>query len=353
MKTYLVVLILSAITSFLMTPWARSLAFKIGAVDLPNSRKVHTGAMPRLGGVAVIIGFLACWIGFYLVDNRISEAFQNYEKRLLGLLFGTLVMLALGIYDDIKGANARKKFAVQILAGLLLIFSGIRIETLSNPFGSPLHLGVWSTPITLLWIVGVTNAINLLDGIDGLATGVAACISLTLGVFSIFMDNILLAILSLSLTGACLGFLPHNYFPARIFLGDSGSLVIGFVLSAIGIMSVFKAPTAVALAVPLLIFALPIFDTGSVVIGRLLRGDSVFEADRSHVHHRLLELGWTHKKAAGFLYILTGVLAVCALGVSLIRSVQFTLIVSVMVMLLAISLIIAWRRSNRGRLDDK
>ena len=310
-------------------------------------------AMPRLGGLAVYVGFVVCWVGFYVIDNRVSEVFQSYEKRLLGLAIGSCMMLVLGIYDDIKGADARKKLVVQLLAATCLIASGMRIETLTNPFGAPFELGWLSIPFTLLWVVGVTNAVNLLDGIDGLATGVAACIGLTLAVFSIWMNNVIVAILSLCLTGACLGFLPHNYYPARIFLGDTGSLVLGFILSAVGIMSVFKAPTAAAILLPILIFALPIFDTSSVIIGRVVRGDAIFEADKSHVHHRLLDLGWSHKKASTFLYLLTGLFGFCALAMSLVGSIRFIAVVFVMVIVLVLSLIWSWRRAINGGTRDR
>jgi UDP-GlcNAc:undecaprenyl-phosphate GlcNAc-1-phosphate transferase len=217
-------------------------------------------------------------------------------------------MLFLGIYDDFKGADAFKKLFVQISVALVLYYFGYRIESLSNPFGSDWVLGVASLPVTLLWIVGITNAINLLDGIDGLAVGITASTALTLSAINILGGQTMVALLCLCLAGACLGFLPYNFSPARIFLGDSGSLFLGLVLSSVSILSSYKAATATFVAMPIymvFLFGLPLIDTASVFIGRLLSGRSVFKADMTHVHHRLLRFGWTQKQAAYILYSLS------------------------------------------------
>src|SRR5256885_11576768 len=181
MRTYFAILILSALASFLATPWARKIAEKLGAIDLPSDGKIHAHPTPRLGGIAVFIGFLAPLASFYLWQNRVTAIFRNYEKPVFGLLLAGISMLALGIYDDCRGADARKKFAVQIPAALFLYYFGFRVDVLSNPFGQPIHLGWFALPFSVMWIVMITNAINLLDGIDGLVPGVTAVIALSLG----------------------------------------------------------------------------------------------------------------------------------------------------------------------------
>jgi UDP-GlcNAc:undecaprenyl-phosphate/decaprenyl-phosphate GlcNAc-1-phosphate transferase len=236
-KTYMVVLLVAAAGAFMLTPSVIRLALTWGAVDHPSSRKVHQKVMPRMGGLAVYFAFCLPWAGLYLIDNPVSAAFRDFEKRFAVLVFGATTMLLLGIYDDLKGANAGKKLIVQVGAAFVLWAGGIRIEDLAIPWSDPIDLNWFSLPVTILWIVGVTNAINLLDGIDGLVTGVTAVMAICLAIINVLSGNILLALLTLSLAGACLGFLPYNHSPARIFLGDTGSLTIGIVLGGIGVLS--------------------------------------------------------------------------------------------------------------------
>lgn len=317
-KTYLVMFLVSAVGSFALTPVAMRIAHRIGAVDIPSPRKIHKVPMPRLGGLAVFLGFFLPWGGLYLLHNHIALAFQNYEILFLALAIGTSCMLALGTFDDIRGADAVQKFLVQIAVACLLWSAGFRISSFSSPFGSPIPLHpALSLPITVLWIVGVTNAINLLDGIDGLVAGVAAVIGLSLAIINIISQNPILALLTIALTGASLGFLPYNYSPARIFLGDSGSLTIGMVLSCIGVLSVFGEPGKSGanplITVPLILFGLPLFDTFRVMVKRFLAGTPIFQADKNHVHHQLLKMGLSQKQAAWTLYsvaALTGMMAV-------------------------------------------
>ena len=347
MKTYLAVLILSALAAYFLTPLARRLAVRWGAMDLPDERKIHAQPMPRLGGLAVFGGFCSPWAFFYLLDNLVTARFHNYEKLILALLLGAAVMLALGIYDDLKGANATQKFLVQIITAIGLYFGGFQITTLSNPFGTPFELGWLSLPASVLWIVAITNAINLLDGIDGLVAGITACIALALAVINILAGNIIVALLTLCLAGACLGFLPHNFSPARIFLGDSGSLFIGIVLACIGILSLFKAATVTFILVPLLLFGLPIYDTLSVIYGRLRRRAPLFQADKSHVHHRLLNQGLNHSQAATMLYGVTLLLGAVGVFLSLEQFPYTIVVVSGFVFLLAVITVRAWlRRRN-------
>ncbi len=325
-KTYLLMLFIAAMGAFWLTPFAAWLAHRIGAIDLPNARKVHARPTPRLGGVAVVLGFCLPWAALYLLRNPVSLAFQNYETLFGTLILGVFAMLALGIYDDCKGADASKKFIAQILIAVGLWFGGFKIQGIDNPWGlEPFQVGVFSLPITVLWIVGVTNAINLLDGIDGLVAGVTACIALSLAVINTISGNVVVTLLTLALAGACLGFLAYNHAPAQIFLGDSGSLTIGLVLACIGVISVFNQGTGAAspiLTVPLILFSLPLFDTLRVMVLRMARGVSVFQADRTHVHHRLLDLGLNHRQAAWTLYLVAGSTGLLAIVLSLLDGVQ-------------------------------
>lgn len=351
-KTYIAVLILSSLASFFLTPVARRLAFRWGAMDHPDARKVHADPMPRLGGLAVFGGFCFPWAFFYFLDNRVTLTFQNYEKMFGALMTGAFAMLLLGAWDDIKGLGAVPKLAAQTVVASGLFLMGFQIDILSNPFGAAIPLGWMSLPVTVLWIVGITNAINLLDGIDGLATGVTACIAISLAVINVLGGNIMVALLTLCLAGACAGFLPHNFAPARIFLGDSGSLFLGMILACIGVISLFKAATATFVLVPLVLFALPLIDTTSVFVGRLWRGAPVFKGDRTHVHHRLLSLGLSHRQAALFLYVITLLLGLIAVMLTA-RNTPATLIVGGL--LLALLLAAYWgiaRQPDRGKDED-
>lgn len=346
MKTYITIVVLACVVTFFLTPAARWLAFRFGAMDQPGGRKVHREAMPRFGGMAVFGGFCAPWGGLYLVENRVADTFQDYEKLFGALMLGAFAMLVIGMIDDLKELRPGRKLLAQLAVALGLYFGGFRIASVSNPLGDPFQLGWFSLPVSVLWIVGLTNAINLLDGIDGLAVGVTACIALALALINILGGNIIVALLTLSLAGACLGFLPYNFSPARIFLGDSGSLFIGLVLSCVGMISLFKAATATFIAVPLILFALPLYDTASVMVGRALRGAPIFGADKTHVHHRLLQFGLSHRQAAVLLYGLCVALSGLAVVLSLQQSNTPVLKVGGLVVILAVVTWWAWRKSR-------
>lgn len=356
-KTYAVVFLLSVIGSFLFTPLAKRLAFKWGAVDLPNARKIHKTPMPRMGGVAVFLGFCLPWAGIYLLDNFVSHYFREYERLFVALVAASAAMLGLGIYDDCRGADAAKKFLVQTAVALFLYFAGYRIDEVSNPWtGNDFQLGWFGLPLTVLWIVGVTNSINLLDGIDGLVSGVTFFIAISLAVINAMAGNVLLALLTLCLAGACLGFLPHNHYPAKIFLGDSGSLTIGMVLACVGVLSLFRAGTTTGsanpvISVPLILFGLPLFDTARVMLKRLMRGVSMFQADKNHVHHRLLSLGLSQKHAAWVLYFVAAGLGAASVLLSRLE-IGHQLQLSVLFATLAVAAYVFWRIHLRELFDQ-
>jgi len=316
MRTYFTMLLLAAIVSFLVTPFAQRLAFLIGAVDKPDPRKIHRAPTARTGGVAVFLGFCAPWAVLYLLDNQVVRIFQQQERTFFTLIACGLAMFALGFADDILNFNPRTKLIVQIGVATVMYYGGFRISEVSNPFTSAIPLGWLSLPVTILWIVGITNATNLLDGMDGLVAGVAAVMALSLAMINILGGNVLVALLTFSLAGAALGFLPYNFTPARIFLGDSGSLFLGVIMAGISTLSFFKAATATLVLIPLLLFALPLFDTTQVVIGRLRRGKHPFSPDKNHVHHRLMRLGLNQRQAALFLYTVTLFLGVSSIILS-------------------------------------
>jgi UDP-GlcNAc:undecaprenyl-phosphate/decaprenyl-phosphate GlcNAc-1-phosphate transferase len=346
-KTYLVMFVLSAVGSFCFTPLARYVAFKWGAVDMPNARKIHKVPMPRLGGVAVFLGFCLPWAGLYLLQNPIALSFRDYERLFAALLLGSTAMFALGVYDDCRGADASKKFLIQLCVATALFVAGFRIEEITNPWGPDLKLGWFALPVTVLWIVGVTNAVNLLDGIDGLVAGVTTCMALSLAIINAMAGNILLALLTVCLAGATAGFLPRNHHPAQMFLGDSGSLTIGMVLACVGVLSLFRSETLSGAAspmitVPLILFGLPLFDTVRVMLKRLSRGVSMFQPDKNHVHHKLLALGLNQKHAAWLLYFVAASLGAASVLLSRLEP-RYQLQLSILFAALAIGAYLFWK----------
>lgn len=279
--------------AFALTPIIRRLAYRIGALDQPNSRKIHRQAMPLLGGIAIYLSFWAvAALSLFLLEG---------SSQLRGLFWGSSLILALGLYDDIKGLSYKAKLAGQFTAAFVLLAYNIKIEFITLPFQDITFLGIFVVPLTLLWIVGLTNAVNLVDGVDGLATGVSAIASIVM--FALTWGEFpLIPVLALILAGAALGFLPHNFSPARIFLGDTGSLFLGFMLAGFSIMGVTKQATFTTLIVPVLIFGLPITDTFYAIWRRIRNGQPIFKADKGHIHHRLLDVGLTTRQTVLVLY---------------------------------------------------
>ena len=305
----------ACLVSALLTPLIAWLARYKGWLDLPTeARKVHRQPVPRLGGVAVVAAFMTPLLGLMMVGNRASQLLYHDERLTLGLLLGGIAIVALGVYDDLKGADARLKLGVQSSVAIFVWALGFRIELLGNPMGEPFATGILSLPITWLWIVGVINAMNLIDGLDGLASGIALFASGVLFCVALTDEAVILCLLTASLGGAILGFLFFNFNPARIFLGDSGSMFLGFLLASISIWSQRKGTTAAALFIPVLALGLPILDTSLSFIRRLIRGTSPFKADREHMHHRLMDLGLTHRGTVLTLYATSAVFSMGALA---------------------------------------
>lgn len=311
--------------SIALTPFVRKLAFKLGAVACENCRTIHKGNMPRLGGIAVFTAFLA---GIVLMIIFSDERFAALRREAIVFLVGGSFILLLGIFDDTRGANWYQKLVVQLIAALLVILFGYRIAAVANPFGAPLALGVFSYPFTLLWIVGITNAFNLIDGLDGLAAGIsfgAACIMLFI---SLWFGNLGSAFPAAILAGSIGGFLIYNFNPAKIFLGDSGSLLIGFLLACFSINGTFRDSSGVAIYIPMVVLGVPILDTFLAILRRFRKGVHFFHPDKEHIHHRLLQLGVSHRNAVLLLIAISFFWGFVAFAIYIVNS-QYSLLLIV------------------------
>jgi UDP-GlcNAc:undecaprenyl-phosphate GlcNAc-1-phosphate transferase len=301
--TFLVAFLLSALTALVLTPLVRGAAHRLGLVDAPSeARKVHVRPVPRLGGVAIAAAFFVPIVGLFFWSNDVSTAYLGDVSRVIGLFGGSAVVVLLGLSDDLLDLRPRTKLAVQTAVAVAVYLLGYQINLIANPFGPNLELGWLALPVTVLWIVGVMNAINLIDGLDGLASGVSLFTVLTLFVLAVVSGNVVVALTSAALAGALLGFLRYNFNPASIFMGDAGSLFLGFVLATTAISGSAKSSTVVALGIPLLALGLPLLDTSVAIVRRLLGGRPIFGADRGHIHHRLLDRGLTHRQVVLVLY---------------------------------------------------
>jgi len=323
MTTILVAFLLSLVAALLLTPLVRVVAVRLGAIDHAlTSRKIHGKPIPRMGGLAIILAFCLPLLGLLFWDTGVGRLFWANARLALGLVAGGLAIAALGVFDDLRGSGAKHKLVIQFAVAALMWWVGFRVEQISTPFGAPLELGVLGFPLTLLWIAGVTNAMNLIDGLDGLAGGVAfAAVAATFWV-SFDSSQLLMALLMASLGGALLGFLRYNFNPASIFMGDTGSMFLGFVLATTSLHTHQKASTAVALLVPIVALALPIGDTLLSMARRVVRGQRVFSSDRGHIHHRLMALGLSHRATVLVLYGISAILAGIAVQMNRADAIQ-------------------------------
>jgi UDP-GlcNAc:undecaprenyl-phosphate GlcNAc-1-phosphate transferase len=310
---------------FLGTPLVKKLAYKIKALDQPAERKVHNKPMPRLGGLAICLGF---WLTVLLTTEMTSG--------LYGLLVGGLLITLVGIIDDIKGVTARQKLVVQIVAASIVIYAGVRVDFITHPVKGVISLGYWSYPLTLLWIIGITNAVNLIDGLDGLAAGVSAIAAVTLGVIAYLETSQQAAMLALILAASIFGFLKYNFHPAQIFMGDTGSLFLGFNLSVLAIIGLTKSATIISLFLPVVILGIPIIDTLFAIMRRYFGGRPIFSADKEHLHHRLLRLGLSHEHTVLAMYGVSVVLSFSAIIMALVTTAQGMLIMVALILGLCI-----------------
>ena len=346
--------IVSFAFTFATTPLVRRFAFKIGAIDIPkDNRRMHKKPTPRIGGLAIIFGFTVATL-----------CFAQPSRQLYGTLAGAAIIAVMGVIDDCKNLPAKLKFVIQIIAALVVVFAGdIKIDVFTNPnflSDNPYWvLPEWlSVTLTVIWIVFITNAVNFIDGLDGLAAGVSAIMSISLVFISIRVGEYSIAILGIALMGSCFGFLPFNFNPAKIFMGDTGPTFLGFMLATLSIQGVFKSYAVISFAVPLLILGLPLFDALFAMIRRILRGQSPMTADRGHLHHRLVDMGFSQKQTVFILYAISGVLGITAVLLAesgVLRA--LLLVICVLILLLIGSMLgknsyVHQHQDNRNLTDD-
>lgn len=339
MNTYFAIFLIATFSSLIITPLVRRLCERFHLLDIPvDGRKMHNKAVPRLGGVAIYAACVIALSTLPFVDNLLTQSLRHHTSEIfLALIPATLVLL-LGIYDDLRGTNASVKFAALGLIATLFYVMGGRIEVLSIPFVGSVHLpSTLSFLLTVLWLVGIANAFNLIDGLDGLASGAALFSTLVILVVSFSQSAPLMIVVALVLCGALAGFLRYNFNPASIFLGDSGALFVGFTLAALSVLGSQKATTAVAVVIPVLAFGLPVIDTGVTMARRLISRKPLFQGDNEHIHHMLLARGWSQRQVALILYSVSAIFGLVAmLFVNTgSRSIGFVLFVVAVVVIIA------------------
>ena len=301
------------IVALIATPAVILLAKKTGAMDAPNARKVHKKPIPRIGGLAIYTGFMASIIfvavKFGLDDEMIRET--------VGLTLSGNLIVALGLVDDYKNLPAKVKLLGQIIAAAVLVLAfNVRIDFVTDPFGDYLYLDNIAIPATMFWLVGLTNTVNLIDGLDGLAAGVASIASFTILLIALEQGFILVAVMTAALAGAAVGFLKYNFNPAEIFMGDTGSMFLGFMLAGISVTGAVKSVATIALVVPIFALGLPILDTTFAIVRRLRGGVPIFKPDKGHLHHRLLSVGFTQRQAVLLMYVISALFGLSAIALT-------------------------------------
>lgn len=320
MVEYIISFAVAFIVAFSSTPIAKKIAFRVGAIDVPkDNRRMHKKPIALAGGLAIFCGFVFSVL-FTVISSKITGTnwLESY-RLILGLLVGTIIITLTGFVDDVKPLSAKTRLVFQSIAAIsTILISDIRIERVTNPF-SPVGVTElsWyiSYPLTILWMIGITNAFNLIDGLDGLAAGVSTISSLSLFLVSMLTPTVgpFASVMTAALTGASLGFLPFNFNPAKIFMGSTGAYFLGFTLAAVSIEGMFKSYTAISIAIPILALGLPLFDTIFAIIRRLINGKPIMCADRGHLHHKLIDMGLSHKQSVLVLYLASAVLGLCAI----------------------------------------
>lgn len=293
---------LSLVISLIITPILIRYAKKLNITDKPNQRKVHKDPIPTIGGLAIFISFLA---GLVILQPE-----SHYHAA---IITGAALIIALGMLDDVYELPAKVKFITQLIAASLVVFwGGLQVEFINLPFGGQVEFGFLSSVVTILWIVGVTNAINLIDGLDGLAGGVSLIALFTISCMAIIMGDVYVATMALILLFSTGGFLRYNFFPAKIFMGDTGALFLGFMISVLALLG-FKNVTIISFIIPIFILGVPISDTLIAIVRRLINKQPLSSPDSSHIHHRLVKFGFTHKQTVLFIYGLSMMFSVAAI----------------------------------------
>jgi len=334
--TYIMVYFASALLALLATPVVIRIGQRMGIVDAPNVRKVHAAVTPRIGGVAIVFAMLTTTGLILALDNGVGEAVRGIRTQLVGLIVASILIFVSGLIDDVRNLPARAKLAFQIGAALLVCAFGVRIEEIDISQDMVVHFGLLSWPITVFWIVGITNAVNLIDGLDGLAAGISAIACGVIAVFAFHTGQVVMGILMIALLGSLTGFLFFNFNPAKVFMGDCGSLFLGFVLATTSVMCVSKTAMVVGLALPMLALGIPIFDTLFSMLRRILERRSCFAPDRGHIHHRLLDMGLDHRHAVILMYAVTVIAAGLGVAMMVIRDEGMIVVFAAVVLFMAL-----------------
>lgn len=343
---YIIAFALSFGIVLFLTPWARKVSVKLGAIDQPKARGLHKKPMPRLGGLAIFLGFMATMIAtsFFVEEFR--------ALQFVGFAVGGIIIAGLGMLDDIYNLRPYIKLFVQIAVALVVVFTGTRIDFIG--WDMPAFFDYLTIPVTIIWIVGIINAVNFIDGVDGLAAGVTSIASVFLAILSIMTGSPMAVIFTITLAGSCLGFLPRNFSPADVIMGDTGSTFLGYVLAVSSIIGVYKGYALLSVVIVAFAMALPIMDTIFVFISRIIKGKSPMTADRGHFHHKLIDkAGFSHKKTVVVLYIASAIFGIIAI---LIALQDFrVLIIGLVLVLVLISLFYSYRKrvSNIKTSDDE
>jgi len=346
-KSYIAAFLVATGVVALVTPFVLAIARRYRLYDAPDGdRKIHVAPTPRLGGIAIACGILAPIISLAFFSNDFALELKSDAGRLVAFLGGAFAILALGVYDDLKGIGAWGKLGVQALVGLLLWESDLRVIQVTI-FDHTVALGLWSLPLTLLWVAGFINAMNLIDGLDGLAAGVALFASVSLFIVAEIDGSGFLALLAATTAGAALGFLVFNFSPALIFMGDAGSMLFGYIFAVAGLWSASKRTSLMALALPMVALGVPMFDTGFAFLRRAAAGRSPFRSDRSHIHHQLIAGGLTHRQAVVAIYLVCCVLAAGTVAIKATDDLRIGVVFAV----LALATVVAVRQWMRARLS--
>lgn len=332
MTTIISFFFLSLLIAMVATPFVKKLGHWIGALDYPDDRKIHSQVVPRCGGLAIYLGFFLPFLALLFYRTAVTE-FLTWDRMTIGLMAGSTFILLVGLWDDIRGLRAWIKLVLQIVAALIAWWAGFRIEIMYIPFLGSIDFAFFSLPVTVFWFVAVINALNLMDGLDGLATGIALFAAIILALVSLLRNNLPAALLFASFSGALLGFLRYNFNPASIFLGDSGSYFVGFILAALGIGTSQKSSVTAAILIPVIALGLPLIDMIFATFRRFIFGIKIFAPDREHLHHKLLKLGYTHRRATLVFYGITVILGLTALLVENLRDDRAGLILGALTLL--------------------
>lgn len=333
MPNYIFTFLVALVASLAVIPLVMKLAEKTGAMDAPDARKVHSKPIPRIGGIGIYAAFM---VSFILLTD-FSALPVEVANGLYGLLIGATVLIAVGLIDDYTDLPAKVKLVGQIAAACIAVIAfDVRIEFVTDPFGDYFYTEFLAIPITIFWMVGLTNTVNLIDGLDGLAAGVATLASITIFMVAVEDQVMIVASFTAALAGAAIGFLKYNFNPASIFMGDTGSMFLGFMLAGISVIGAVKSTTTIALIVPILALGVPIMDTSFAIIRRYRGGVPIFKPDRGHLHHRLLDMGFTQRQAVLLMYVISAFLGLSAIVLNQVSGKAAVAIVAVVVLVVFI-----------------